>query len=132
MAIGIYLAGELRDWKRWHNWEDDEDEPNPAPLLCAMWKIWSALQRTYDWLWWKLYWPLKSFIRRKRFPDSFTQSPVDEFGMTPEAWLLIAIVGLWELKWFDYDETVKKNWDDFVRVRDTLSDRDDVGSNKSV
>ena len=112
LAIGVVLAAQFRDWMWWYNWEDDEEGTNPAPLLCALWPVWRAL----EWVWWRIYWPLHGVYRRF-FPLPSPPPWREQDGFSPLELLAIDIIGLWELNWFDYDLSIKQKWDAFLKAR---------------
>jgi hypothetical protein len=112
----------------WNSWGGDEDDPNPAPLLCAFWKMWRALDDAWFWFWWKKLWPISkslSDLRQRLFPRPIGWY-VDEEGLGPWEWLLIAIGELWNMGEHDdrfiYDRSVKSKWDEFLKARATGDD----------
>lgn len=123
LAIGVVVAVQFRDWVWWNNWEDDEDERNPAPLLRAVWRMWRALDDAWFWIWWKKLWPVSNRLaelRRRFFPDP-VEFYADQDGLFPWDWVLIGIGELWKMGEHDdrfiYDQSVKKNWDEFLKAR---------------
>jgi hypothetical protein len=123
LSFGLVLAAELRNWLWWYRWEDDEDEPNPAPLLSSSWDLWRVIDKTWFWLWSRAIWPVGRGLQTK-LPGAFPPpelppSPVDKDGRTREEWLLIDILGVWNIDWQDeYGQQTKNNWDEFLRTRE--------------
>jgi len=115
--LGISLSREFLDWVWWHNWGDQEEE-NPAPLLCAIGRVWCNLKDACWWLWSQSLGPLETRFERVRgrfFPPKLKPEPVDQDGRTPSEWLVILIFGVWEMeRWYkdEYDWEVKRNWDE--------------------
>jgi hypothetical protein len=120
--LGLSLGKEFLDWIWWYNWEA-EGEDNPAPLLCLMWKAWWTLRRIGSWLWENFCYPFQPWLtemRRRFLPTELAYRPVDQDGRTPTEWLLISIIGVWEMEnWYkdECDWEVKRKWDEFVKAR---------------
>jgi len=118
LALGIYFAKELRDWLWWHNWEGDEDEPNPAPVLSRTWRAWQWLSDgLFSWVWANVWWPLRQLCDRFRSPGAPPSEPVDQDGWTPIDWLVINAWGVWDPVWRErckdvYDVQVRRNWEE--------------------
>ena len=124
-AFGVFMGKEFLDWAWWYYWEDNQDEENPAPLLCGTWGVWCKIQDAYICLWSRFWQPLRRRLTEIwwRFfpPDRYTE-PVDLDGRTPTELLLIAVVGVWEMEnWYkdEYDWEVKRKWDEFLKTRTT-------------
>jgi hypothetical protein len=118
------MAAELRNWLWWYYWEDDEDEPNPAPLLTSSRAIWQSLDAAWLWFQTRVCWPVERWLRRNvpRFfpPPEPLAPPVDKDGRAPEEWLLIELIGIWNLEYGygdEYDWQVKRNWDEYMAAR---------------
>jgi hypothetical protein len=123
LALALYAGNEFIDWFWWYHWNDDEDERNPAPFLCMTWMAWKWLREVCFWLWSRVWWLARqrlSTIWGRSFSPDFPDEPVDEDGRTPTEWLLIDIIGIWNLDWFedDYDQNLKRNWEEYLRSRD--------------
>ena len=126
VAIGMVVAAQFRDWMWWQIWGGDEDEPNPAPLLCVLWQILRAVESGWDWILWRKLWPVRSALSRllwRYSPAPLPPTIIDKDGLTPEDWLLMSIVGLWDMNKydarFDYDKSVKKNWEVSLKAGET-------------
>jgi hypothetical protein len=118
--MGILMGKEFLDWVWWDNWEDDEDEPNPAPLICKTWAVWELIDRVRFWLWlniWRLPERWIDDIWYRFFPTGPPKEPVDQDGRTPTEWLLIAVVGVWDAHKDEYDQKVKAKWEEYLRTR---------------
>ncbi len=116
--LALYLGKEFIDWAWWYHWEDEDDEPNLAPFLCSIWRVSHWLEVGCSRLWWRVRIPWER--HRGRFcPPEVPDPPSDQDGRTPEEWLLIESLGVWNLDSYrdDYDQQVKKNWDEFLRTR---------------
>lgn len=116
--VGLYLGKEFIDWS-WGFWEDEDDEPRPAPLLCAAMEIWGRVSEGCWWLRRRLEAPFFR-LRWRFFPPDIPGPIVDADGRTLEEWLLIQVIGIWDLEcWYkdEYDWTVKKNWDALLNPR---------------
>jgi len=120
LAIGLYAGKEFIDWFWWYYYGDEEEEENPAPVLCLSWKAWEWIDNLSFWLRSRLWWPIQRRLARIRYrfrPPELPNGPVDKDGRTPPEWLLIAIVGAWDLYKDEYDQNIKKNWDDYLKTR---------------
>jgi len=121
--LGLYLGKEFIDWKWWYYWEDEEDEPNPGPMLCASWPAWLKLYALHSWAWFRWGFPIRRWLEKmfpRRFPPrELPPEPVDEDGRTPVEWLLISCIGVWNLEWYDgeYDKQIKQKWDEYMAER---------------
>ena len=119
----LYLGKEFIDWMWWYHWENDEDEPNPAPLLCRSWPAWLKLSSLHTRVWQRLVFPLRCWagetLPRLFPPKELPPEPVDEDGRTPVEWLLISACGIWNLEWYDgeYDKQIKQKWDESLAER---------------
>ena len=87
------------------------------------WMAWKWLGLVRHWLWSKVRWTARqrlTTIWGRSFSPDFPDDPVDEDGRTPTEWLLIDIIGIWNLDWFedDYDQNLKRNWEEYLRSRD--------------
>ena len=118
--LALYLGKEFIDWVWWCHWEDDEDEPDPAPLLCSSWPAWLKLNSLLCQVSSRLWWPVREWLR-DIFPCLFPRReppplPVDQDGRDASEWLLISIVGVWNLEWYDgeYDSQIKQKWDEYM------------------
>ena len=123
LALGFYAGKEFIDWSWWYHWNDDEDEENPAPFLCLTWIAWKWLGELRFWLWSRLWWPVRrrlNTIWGRYLCPEFPDEPADQDGRTLTEWLLIDIVGVWNLDWFkdDYDQNLKWNWEEYLKSRD--------------
>jgi hypothetical protein len=120
-VLGILMGKEFLNWVWWYNWEDDEDEPNPAPLLCKTWAVWKLIGRLEFWLWSNVWFRLKRWICRiwdRVFPpEPFKGERADEDGITPTQWLGIDMFGAWEVFSGYYDVEVKQKWDEFLKTQ---------------
>ncbi len=122
MALGLYAGKEFIDWSWWYHWNDDEDEENPAPFLCMTWRAWKWIGEVRFWLWSRVWRPARQRLTTvwgRSFSPDFPDEPLDEDGRTPTEWLLIDIIGVWNLDWFkdDYDQNLKRNWEEYLRSR---------------
>ena len=120
LALGLYAGKELLDWFWWYYYGGDEDEENPALMLSLTWKAWKWIGDVSFWLRSRLWWPLRRRLERIRYrsrPPKPPDEPVDKDGRTPVEWLLIAIVGAWDLYKDEYDQNIKKNWDEDLKTR---------------
>jgi hypothetical protein len=120
LALGLYAGKEFIDWFWWYYWNDDEDEQNPAPVLCTTWWVWEWMGKVRFWVWLKIWRHVEHSlwaIRRHFSPPQLPDEPVDRDGRTPVEWLLIAIVGAWELYKGDYDQNIKRKWDEYLKAR---------------
>lgn len=122
-ALGILMGREFRDWAWWYLWEDDEDEPNPAPFLGVFWAAWQLIDRARFWLWVRVLHPLErtlASIWRRGSPPELPLEHTDEDGRTPTEWLAILVFGIWNLEcWYkdEYDWEVKRRWDECLKSR---------------
>ena len=119
LMIGMYWAWELRNWLWWCFW--DGEGPDPAPWLSSTMPTWLWVDKKLFWLRMRLVSPWDWFRSRflsRRFDQLWVQ--VDEDGRTPEEWLFISMVGIWNLEsWYkdEYDWQVKRNWDEYMEAR---------------
>ena len=122
-TLGALMGKEFLDWVWWHEWEDDEDERNPAPLLCATWTVWQLVEQARFWLWVRIVYFLKRWLESIRWhspPPQPPPEPTDADGRTPEEWFVIGVVGIWNLEcWYkdEYDWEVKRKWDESLKSR---------------
>ena len=127
IALGLYFAKEVRDWRWWYYWEDDEDEPNPAPFLCSTWKAWRWLRDICWYVELRVWWPIRDRLERiyRRFcvPPPPSRS-AEEDGLTSEEWLLIEMEGIWNLERYEgrYDQRIRKNWEEHLKSRAECDD----------
>jgi hypothetical protein len=123
--LALHLGDEFIGWA-WSFWDRD-DEPQPVPLLTASWPAWLKLDGGRVWLRYRLWlpvrWWLESSFPKVLRPWEPPPAPIDKDGRTPEEWLLIYIIGVWNLEWFEgeYDKRVKKNWDEFLAAQCTAA-----------
>jgi hypothetical protein len=119
-VLGILMGKEFLDWVWWYIWGDDEDEPNPGPLICKTWAVWELIGRVRFWLWLKI-WRLPERwidgIWYRLFPPESPKEPTDRDGRTPTEWLSIGIFGVWDVHKDEYDQKVKTNWEEYLRTR---------------
>lgn len=132
-AVGVLMGREFRDWVWWYLWEDEEDEPNPAPFLGTTWAAWQLIERTRFWLWAKVRRPLErtlaSIWKHSRLPE-LPPEPTDKDGRTLSEWLAIDVVGIWNLEsWYkdEYDWEVKRKWDECLKSRQAGEDSEAEG-----
>ena len=125
LALGLYAGREFINWFWWYYYNDDEDEENPAPLLCMTWTAWEWIGKVHFWLWMRLCRPIQSHlasIRRRFSPLELPDEPADKDGRTPTEWLLIGVIGIWNLEWYkgDYDQNIKKKWDEYMKNHNAI------------
>lgn len=119
-VIGVMVGKEFLDWVWWYNWEDDEDEVYPAQLIYVMWAVWQSIDAARSWLSWRTWrYAERSLdsIWYHFFPPEVRPEPIDEDGRTPSIWLLIYVLGVWEVYKNDYDWQVKLNWDEYMKTQ---------------
>jgi hypothetical protein len=110
------MSKELLDWIWWYLWGDEEEE-NPSAILPLMWAVWERIDQVRFWAWVRFFRHLERWfdsIWYRFFPLQLRPPRLDRDGRSPEEWLLIGIVGAWQLYQDDYDQQVKANWDAFV------------------
>ena len=124
--LGISLGREFLDWVWWHNWGDPEEE-NPAPLICALWRVWGNHKDVCGWLWSNSVAPLALPFERflwPLFPPEIKPESVDQDRRTPTEWLVVDTFGVWEMEsWYkdEYDWKVKQRWDEVLKQRNSTS-----------
>jgi hypothetical protein len=127
-ALALYLAKEFIGWVWWNNWEDDEDEPFPAPILWAFWILTRIFEEKTlrircrcESLKWRLRERLMKFLNPRWNGEQTLESPMDADGRTPEEWLVIKLVGVWKVRsWYgdEYDWEIRKNWEEVLNARE--------------
>lgn len=126
--LALYLGREFIGWMWWNNWEDDEDEPFPAPLLWASWPGWTALEKVFDRIIWRtqdVRRLLRTALAWRSSEEAQWEEPVDTDGRTPTEWLFINMVGVWNLKnWYgdEYDWEVRKRWGEYLKDRGEMEE----------
>jgi hypothetical protein len=131
LTIGMYWAWELFSWLWWYFW--DGEGPNPAPWLSLTMPSWLWIERTLFIFRMRVGRPWDWF--RSRFlPVDVSKLWVhlDKDGRSPEEWLFISLVGIWNLEsWYkdEYDWQVKRNWDEYVAAREA---QETEGAQKEV
>jgi len=131
LALGLYAGREFINWfwSYYHN--DDDDEEDPAPLLWITWKAWERIDNLSSWVRSRLWWPVQRPLAKIRYRSHLPElpiEPVDRDGRTPVEWLLIAIVGAWELYKGDYDQNIKRKWDQYLKARNGTETPDASGA----
>jgi hypothetical protein len=123
LTLALYLGREFIGWMWWENWEDDDDEPFPAPLLVGSRPFWSAFQNMFAWILRQTHDVcrlLRSALARFWPEGAPRGEPMDADGRTPTEWLLINVVGVWNLRsWYggEYDWEVRQRWEECLEGR---------------
>lgn len=123
-VLVLYMGRELIGWM-WWRWEDDEDEPFPAPLLWASWPVFCALDGVTSRIRRRvsgLYNILRKLLKRRQARQTPWEGPVDADGRTLEEWLAIGVFGVWDLRhWYDgeYDWEVRRRWEAYLSRRES-------------
>jgi hypothetical protein len=126
--LTVLLGKEFVDWVWWYNWGDG-DEDNPAPILSATWSIWCKVRGACSWLWSKFWWVPQRWLTgmwRRNIPAEPFFEPMDQDGRTPTEWLLIEVIGVWDMEnWYkdEYDWEVRRKWEELFKARAATEDR---------
>lgn len=122
--LALYLGREFIDWMWGFYLDCDDDDPDPTPLLRSTMPVWWKLDMLGFRLWHRLWWPVRRWLENnlpRVFPVSEPlPTPMDSDGRTPEEWLAIEVIGVWNLEWYEgaYDKRIKENWEDFLKSRE--------------
>ena len=87
-VLGILMGKEFLDWVWWYIWGDDEDEPNPGPIISKTWAVWDLIDRVRFWLWLKIWRIPERWIDGiwyRFFPPEPPKEPTDRDGRTPRS-----------------------------------------------
>lgn len=123
LVLSSWLGKEIGEYV-WSIWDDEIDDPPTFPLLEKAWPVWRKLDGAWFWLWVRCLNPLREW-GEERLPHWFPPSEpppssLDADGRTPEEWLAIELIGIWNLEVRykgEYDWQVKRNWDECLNSR---------------
>ena len=119
------MGKEFLGWVWWYIWGDDEDDPNPGPIISKTWAVWELIDRVRFWLWLKIWRLPERWIDGmwcRFFPPEPPKEPTDQDGRTPTEWLSIGFFGVWDVHKDEYDQKTKTNWEEYLRTRNVTEE----------